>query len=179
MTDDDHGAVVRSREEPTAFAPPVPGVARPATLDDLDELVRLRGVMFEAMGLDPADRSWVADATTVIRTELAAGRLFARVVDHPDGAGLVAAGIAQVTPRIPSPGAPGRARAYVSSVATDPAWRRRGLSRAVLTALVADADDRGVDVLELHATGEGRPLYEALGFTERTDHPELRRLRPG
>jgi len=167
------------RDEGTALAPPATGVARPATLDDVEELVRLRGVMFEAMGLDLADRSWVDDATTVIRTELAAGRLFARVVEHSDGAGLVAAGIAQVTPRIPSPGAPGRWRAYISSVATDPAWRRRGLARAVLTTLVADADERGVDVLELHATGEGRPLYEALGFVERTDHPELRRLRPG
>jgi hypothetical protein len=43
-----------------------------------------------------------------------------------------------------------------------------------MTELLGLAAERGVDVVELHATDEGRPLYERLGFVDRPGAPALR-----
>ena len=63
----------RRVERPAEAAPT--GVARPAGPDDVAGLVRLRGLMFEAMGLATDDRRWEAGAAEVIRAEMATGAL--------------------------------------------------------------------------------------------------------
>ena len=54
--------------------------------------------------------------------------------------------------------------AIVLNVYVEPAWRRRGvaetLMRVVLDALAA----RGIRRIVLHASDEGRRLYERIGF---------------
>ena len=166
------------RVERAAEAAPT-GVARPAGSDDVAGLVRLRGLMFEAMGLATDDRRWEAGAAAVIRAELATGALIGWVVDAPDGdEGPAAGGIAQFAARLPTPGALGLRRAHLSSMSTDPRWRRRGYARAVLVALLADCRARDVDVIELHATDAGRALYESNGFVVRSGGPEMRLVRP-
>ena len=135
--------------------------------------------MFEAMGLDTDDPRWEAGAAEVIRAEMATGGLTVWVVDAPDGDdGLAAGGVAEFAARLPTPGAPGWRRAHLSSMSTDPRWRRRGYARAVLAALLADCRARDVDVVELHATDAGRPLYESEGFVIRTGGPEMRLVTP-
>ena len=52
----------------------------------------------------------------------------------------------------------------VCNVFTERAWRRRGLARRLAEAVIEGARDRGVSHLYLHASAEGRPLYESLGF---------------
>jgi len=51
-------------------------------------------------------------------------------------------------------------------VATDPAARRRGLARAVLAALLADAVAAGCETATLHSTPEAEPLYARAGFRD-------------
>jgi len=52
----------------------------------------------------------------------------------------------------------------VVNVYTEPEWRRRGIARALMQTLMAWAVDRGFDRVVLHASDDGRPLYESLGF---------------
>jgi ribosomal protein S18 acetylase RimI-like enzyme len=54
--------------------------------------------------------------------------------------------------------------AGIFAVSTDPAYRRRGLGRAVTVAGVRDAAAAGCDLVYLQASEMGYPLYEALGF---------------
>jgi GNAT superfamily N-acetyltransferase len=57
-----------------------------------------------------------------------------------------------------------RKRGFVSNVYTRPAYRRQGISRVLITMLIADARRMGLHRLVLWASDMGRPLYESLGF---------------
>ncbi|GEM_PF-1752693 len=49
-------------------------------------------------------------------------------------------------------------------VATEAASRRRGLGAALTRAAAERCAGRGIAIVALHATEEGRPVYESLGF---------------
>ena len=65
---------------------------------------------------------------------------------------------------MPSLRHPTGCRAHLMNVYTVPAFRRQGLARQLVTALMDEAKERGVTEISLDATAAGRPLYEALGF---------------
>lgn len=52
----------------------------------------------------------------------------------------------------------------VYAVGTAPAWRRRGLARALMLNVLADAYRRGARTASLQSTPMGEPLYAGLGF---------------
>ena len=54
--------------------------------------------------------------------------------------------------------------AYVHRVYTEPAYRRIGLARCILQAMIDECRARGLLRLTLHASDMGRQLYDALGF---------------
>ncbi|MFG1608990.1 GNAT family N-acetyltransferase [Actinoplanes sp. NPDC049265] len=68
-------------------------------------------------------------------------------------------------------------RGYVYNVATRPPHRRRGYSRACMTALLAWFDEAGVATVDLRASTDGEPLYRGLGFRP-TSQPTLRYTFP-
>lgn len=133
--------------------------------------------MFEAMGIVTAGEAWRVSAEGHLQRVLAEDEVVAVVVDAPDG-GLAASGVIEFQQRIPSPGTPSGQAAYVSNMSTDPRWRRRGLARAILADLLAEARRREVDRIELHATAEGIGLYRSVGFVTRTGGPEMRLADP-
>lgn len=149
-------------------------VAREATLDDLEELLRLRQVMFDSMGVVARDPGWVDACREHVRTQLGTDALYGAVVDHPNGTGAIASGLVEFHVRIPGAQNVLGRTAYVSSIATDEEFRRRGAARAVLVHLLDEVRRRGVEVVDLHATAVGEGLYRDLGFAPRAQ-PELRR----
>ncbi|MDY7101037.1 MAG: GNAT family N-acetyltransferase [Actinomycetota bacterium] len=164
------------------------GEVRWATPDDATELVRLRRLMFEAMGLHPVgdeDAAWLRSTEDQLRARLAAGDLFAAVVEAPDAVAsdgvveLAASGIVEVSTRIPSPLSASGSYAYLSSMSTDPRWRRRGYARLVIDALLDELRRRDVDRIELHATTDGIALYRSVGFVERSGPVEMQLRRSG
>ena len=151
-----------------------PLVARSATLDDIDELVRLRQVMFDSMGVVARDPGWVSTCAAYLREHLGGDRLRGAVVDHPDGGGgLVATGLVELQWRIPGAQNVLGRTAYVSSIATDEAFRRRGAARVVLEHLLDDVRRQGIEIVDLPATAGGEGLCRDLGFAPRPQ-PELR-----
>jgi len=58
----------------------------------------------------------------------------------------------------------GESRAYLLNVFVEPGYRRRGVARALIELSLAEARSRSIRVVTLHASAEGRPLYERLGF---------------
>ncbi len=58
----------------------------------------------------------------------------------------------------------GETRAYLLNVFVEPEYRRRGLARSLLVRCAEEAERRRIGVVSLHASKEGRGLYESLGF---------------
>ena len=56
--------------------------------------------------------------------------------------------------------------AKVRAMYTDPAFARRGVGSAIMTACLRAAAERGFQEVELMATLAGEPLYRAFGFHE-------------
>lgn len=64
--------------------------------------------------------------------------------------------------------------AYATNVYTDPAYRRRGFATRLMTLVIGEARARGCVVLRLHASRDGAPVYEKLGFTRSEGYMALR-----
>ncbi|WP_306320792.1 MULTISPECIES: GNAT family N-acetyltransferase [unclassified Streptomyces] len=150
-------------------------VVRRATPADAEELVRLRKIMLDAMR--PSDDvEWQPHAAKTLRSHLAdgGGPLAVFVVDAPDVPGTLAAcATGTINLSLGSPGNPEGTSGHVFNVCTDPAYRRRGYSRACMEALLAWFEEREVRRVDLHASTEGEPLYSSLGFA-RTPAPAMR-----
>lgn len=58
----------------------------------------------------------------------------------------------------------GTPSAFVNAVFVQPAYRRRGVARALMEAAISWARERGCTRVRLRSSDEGRPLYQSLGF---------------
>ena len=54
----------------------------------------------------------------------------------------------------------------IVNVFTEPEWRRRGIAGLLMKEIVAWSKTEKIDRLILHASDDGRPVYEKLGFKE-------------
>lgn len=149
---------------------------RRAGADDAESLVHLRGLMLAAMGNDVGgvDAPWRVIAREWFAGQLASPDTFAAyVVDDPD-AGVVAGAAGNVYVHPPGPRDLSTVRGHLYNVSTEPDFRRRGLARACVVALMDwFRDDTAVGQVELHATDDGVELYRGLGFIQ-SHYPSLR-----
>lgn len=143
---------------------------RPALPSDAPEIVRLGELMYAAVEVH-ADDEWRANSLNQLVERLAGEDLWGWVIDADaddggsgPGGRLAACGFVNRNPRLTIPGLLADARGYVQWVSTDEAYRRRGYARAIMERIIADADARGIEVLELHSSPFARDLYLKLGF---------------
>jgi GNAT superfamily N-acetyltransferase len=52
----------------------------------------------------------------------------------------------------------------IVNVFTEPQWRRRGIASRLVKEIIAWSKNEGLDRLLLHASDDGRSVYERLGF---------------
>ncbi|HEV2236777.1 MAG TPA: GNAT family N-acetyltransferase [Ktedonobacterales bacterium] len=149
---------------------------RAATLADLPTLALLRWEMQVDWRERPEEfaatrEPYIATYCDAMREELHAGRMHAWLAES---AGAPLAAVTLLTWLVPpSLEEPRRLRGQVSNVYTRPAYRRQGISRALMTLLLEWAQAHQVLRLLLWASDMGRPLYTSLGFEE-SDAMELR-----
>lgn len=163
---------------------------RPAIPADVPEIVRLKEVLMRdgwpfdietdaawrdhaqqvaaRLVTDPEHAWFVVDATTArdaAATSPAADAAADGAADAAQIAGGALAGCVSVglTQHLPGPRGTGIV-AYLGDMATDPAWRGRGIGTTLLERALAWATERGAGRVELYATEPGRPLYERYGF---------------
>lgn len=149
-------------------------LVRAAVADDAAGIVHLGALMYSSVGASPTP-TWALESTEWVKARL--GRdLYGAVIDA-EGGGLAACGLINIVPRLPRPGRKSHEAAYVQWVSTAPTHHRKGYARAVMRALLAETDRRGIEVIELHATERGRPLYEEFGFFIKTDNVAMMALR--
>jgi GNAT superfamily N-acetyltransferase len=147
--------------QPTAH----PYSLRAATLSDALALARQRRLMFdEIKQLPDAEGDHMEAAIRdYIERALPAGTFHAWIVEH--GGEVVAGGGLQLRTLMPRPGfVDGEPEGLIVSMWTEPAHRRRGLGRQIVEAILAWGATHGVTRFTLHASNDGRPLYELYGF---------------
>ena len=160
---------------------------RRADVRDAGELSRLRQEMWLALdGYAPDPGPWQQQSLAQLRSRLGEPdpTLAAFVVPSPDGASELASCAMGVIDRwLPGPRNPSGLVGKVHSVSTDPRYRRRGFSRACVSAMIDWFRDRGVTNVTLNASAQGEPLYTSLGFVRAHDPsmwlylPEVSRAR--
>lgn len=149
---------------------------RLATVADVAIIARQRARMFEDMEMLPPDQVPILVERTIRYLERAIpeGEYTGWLAVARDDTSAVAGG-AGLQRRLvlpfphadangPSVGA-GR-EAIVINVYTEPEFRRLGLARRMMEALVAWCRDEGIERIALHASPYGRALYESLGFVD-------------
>ena len=145
---------------------------RPAEASDIPALARHRAAMFRDMGQLPLDRAEaLIEATTeYLRHALPGGEYLAWVAESARAPVTTIGGAgAQLRAILPRP-LPGRSElelgpeAIVLNVYVEPEWRRQGVAEGLMRALLDELHERGVQRIVLHASTDGRRLYERLGF---------------
>jgi GNAT superfamily N-acetyltransferase len=147
-------------------------LVRPATALDAPALARHRAEMFREMGVLDASfyEALVAASREYFALAIPAGRYLGWVCEPTGERGTIVGGAGvQFRELAPRPDPSGRRlaagpEAYILNVFTEPPWRRRGVADRLMRELIAWAAGRGIERLTLHASAEGRPVYERLGF---------------
>jgi len=146
---------------------------RTATPGDRKAFVRLRTVMFAAMGVPDVDQlGWQREAGAWFEARCTAPEVEVVVVDV-DGT-VVACAMGEVVERAPSPSVPSGRSVIVSNVCTLPEHRGHGYASRALEELMSWVRaESGAGAASLFATAQGRGMYERLGFREHA-YPEMR-----
>ena len=90
-----------------------------------------------------------------------------------DGNRIVGTSGLSVVEKPPYFGCPTGRIALVSSMFTEPAYRRRGIARDLLCRVLDEARVRGCGVAQITASDAGVPLYRTLGFSHNRNFFQL------
>lgn len=140
-------------------------VIRLATVEDAPILARHRASMFRDMLEVDEQGASVIENTSIHHLEalVEAREYFGFLAEHEGR--VIGGGGVWLRPLLPRPGTlQGSIEAYVLNVYTEPDHRRSGVARAMMQAILEWSRGRGVARVTLHASADGRPLYEELGF---------------
>jgi GNAT superfamily N-acetyltransferase len=147
---------------------------RRATAQDAEIIAWHRARMFQDMG-----EIISGDAVEILRTKtralikewLANGDYAGWLASPADKPDLIVAGAGiQLQPILPRPLSPSQIgegrQGTIINVFTEPEWRRRGIGTLLMKEIIAWARGEDLERILLHASAEGRPVYEKLGFVE-------------
>jgi GNAT superfamily N-acetyltransferase len=138
---------------------------RPGTLADILSITRHRLGMMLEMGLATPDQcaAYDPDFRAFAQREMSAGNFHSFLA--ASSTGVIAGGGAVYV--VVWPGNPYdrlQKRVFILNVYTEPEFRRRGIARAVVGAMVDWCRAQGFHSIRLLASEAGRPLYQSMGF---------------
>jgi len=144
---------------------------RRATAQDAGIVAWHRARMFQDMGDVSRDAFEIlrAKARARLKEWLDSGDYVGWLATPADQPEMVVGGAGvQLQPILPRPvnaSTVGEGRqGTVVNVFTEPQWRRRGIAGLLIKEIITWSKDEHLDRLLLHASDEGRSLYERLGF---------------
>jgi GNAT superfamily N-acetyltransferase len=155
---------------------------RRATAADANIIAEHRARLFADTGrlpsLSSGDTVALLDkAQAVLAAMLAGGEYIGWFLVAPDS--VIAAGAgAQIRRLLPRPETLTEREALVVNVYVLPEYRRQGLARRLMEAIVDWCDEQGIERIVLHPSTMGRPLYESLGFVATNELVRYQRNTP-
>jgi GNAT superfamily N-acetyltransferase len=141
-----------------------PYAIREATPDDIPEILRQRRAMYEDMDYtDPEALSAMVSASGPYLFQAMSDGTFrawlALLEERVVGGGAIV-----ISPWPSHPYDPQCRRATILNMYTYRDHRRKGIARGLMQAMIDWCRREGLASVALHASQDGRPLYEALGF---------------
>jgi GNAT superfamily N-acetyltransferase len=100
-----------------------------------------------------------------IREQLSRKTLVGLVVRSSDGE-VAGSGCIWLREEQPRPTSMRLQVPYLMSMYTEKRFRRKGVARLIVKAALKWSQEQGYDRMVLHASEEGRPVYEGLGFAQ-------------
>jgi len=145
---------------------------REAGLGDINALVGLRADFMEGFGpLDEKGREALGNYKKFLLESMGDGS-FAQWLAETESE-IAATGSVSFYRLPPTGRRPNGWEAYIGNMFTYPAHRRQGLAKEILHLLAKEARAAGCGTVALHASDQGRPLYEAFGFEAMGDMMRL------
>jgi GNAT superfamily N-acetyltransferase len=136
-----------------------------ATVDDAPVIVHHRHAMFTDMGHTDTSGLDAMDAAFVpyVRRALADGSYRGWLAVTSEG--RVVAGGGLITHEWPAtPRNTDTQHAYILNMYTEPEYRKRGIARCIMNAILDCCRAEGLHSVSLHASEFGRRLYVSMGF---------------
>ena len=143
---------------------------RSATSMDAGTIAQHRRAMFADMGKRDVSRlDQMAAATRPwIERKITAGEYQGWLAVGPDGSIVAGLGLWLIEWQPTIADLSGR-RGMILNVYTELAHRRLGIARLLMKSALDWCRENRINVVILHASDEGRPLYAALGFKPTTE----------
>jgi GNAT superfamily N-acetyltransferase len=137
---------------------------RPATPSDIPDLLRQRRGMYEDMGYtdQAAIAAMLSTSHEYLEQSMPIGSFRAWLAVYENQA--VAGGGLIINPWLSHPYDQQCRQATILNVFTDPNFRRKGIARCLMQTIIEWCREEGLAQVSLHASKDGRPLYEKLGF---------------
>ena len=145
---------------------------RPAAANEIDVLVQLRLAMFEAMGTKKDVLTQAIDPMRAYFQEHLPTRAFRVWIAEHQGEPIASIGLV-IHSIPPSPQNTVGKNAYIMNLVTLPEFRRRGIAKKLMLHSLDVIRSEGIPSVSLHASTEGRYLYEQLGFAVSEALPEM------
>jgi len=141
-----------------------PLTIREATPADIPDILRQRRAMYEDMDYKDSDAltAMVRVSAAYLAKAMTDGSFHAWLASA--GERVVGGGAIIVSPWLAHPYDLECRRASILNVYTDREFRRRGIARQLMQTMIAWCRRQGFARVDLHASKDGRPLYESLGF---------------
>ncbi len=138
---------------------------RPATIEDSGTIASHRRSMFRDMGYgdDAALDAMAAKFLPWLEAKMTSGEYLAWLAVADDDKIVAGAGLWLMDWPAHMVGSSSR-RGNILNVFTRPEFRRRGLARRLMEAALAWCRSNQIDLVVLHASPDGRVLYESMGF---------------
>ncbi|HZS17195.1 MAG TPA: GNAT family N-acetyltransferase [Candidatus Udaeobacter sp.] len=144
---------------------------RRATTQDADMIAWHRARMFQDMGDVQGDAFEILRAKASVRLKewINTGKYVGWVATPADEPQTIVAGagvqLQRILPRPLDRSTIGEGlQGTIVNVFTEPPWRRRGIARLLIEQIIIWSEHQGIDRLILHASKEGRSIYQKLGF---------------
>lgn len=143
---------------------------RAATVADVATLAHHRAEMFRDMGqlTEHNERELTRASESFFGATVASGEYIAWLAITIAAPERVVAGAGLwLRPMLPRPTPTGIIQgreALIANVYTEPDWRRRGVAALLMGHVLDYTREHRIPRVLLHASDDGRPLYESLGF---------------
>ena len=142
---------------------------RQATASDIPEILRQRRAMYESMDYkdEAALSAMLSTCEPYLDTAVASGSFRAWLALA--GEKVVAGGASLINPWPGHPYDLECRRATILNVYVDPDFRRKGIARRLMQTMIDWCRKEAFAAVYLHASKDGKPLYEQLGFEPTTE----------
>ena len=137
---------------------------RKATLKDIAQISEIRKKQLQDEGQKPSV-NMDKELQQFFKDKMSSGDLIEWIAEDDEGT-IIATSAIIFMDFPPSFTNPTGKRGYVANMYTSDEYRGQGIAGKLIKKLEAEARDRGVEMLFLHASDMGRKAYVKSGFTE-------------